>query len=197
MQQSDAQSEFWFSSARFGDQVCLLDGSESVSYTDLITRADAWIQRASMVLPDGVDRPLVGMEITATVGMIAAYVGCLRAGWPIILLPDGHIASKDPKSIVGVYQPNLFVAPDPTSSDGTQTRTGASEPCDMPDDLAVLLSTSGTTGAVKLVMLSAKNIDANAKAISDYLAIQTNDVAITTLALHYSYGMSVLNSYWG
>ncbi len=195
MLSDNTNSEFWFSCARFGQDICLLDGDDSVSYADLIRLADAWVQNAREVLSAGIVRPLVGMEIAPTVGLIAAYLGCLRAGWPIILLPTGQVASNSPNSIVGVYQPNLLVLPDPSSSEGTQILSCASEPCEMPDDLAVLLSTSGTTGAVKLVMLSAENIDANAKAISDYLAIQAEDVAITSLALHYSYGMSVLNSY--
>nr|WP_164555341.1 AMP-binding protein [Paracoccus haematequi] len=65
----------------------------------------------------------------------------------------------------------------------------------MDADLAMLLSTSGTTGAVKLVRLSGRNIHSNALAIADYLEIGAQDTAITTLPLHYSYGMSVLNSY--
>ena len=61
--------------------------------------------------------------------------------------------------------------------------------------LAVLLSTSGTTGSPKLVRLSAANIDANAASIADYLAITPDDRAITSLPCHYSYGLSVLNSH--
>ena len=36
---------------------------------------------------------------------------------------------------------------------------------------------------------------ANATAIADYLAIRPDDVAATTLPLHYCYGLSVLNSH--
>ena len=38
-------------------------------------------------------------------------------------------------------------------------------------DLAVLLSTSGTTGSPKLVKLSYKNIQSNAESIAEYLHI--------------------------
>lgn len=63
------------------------------------------------------------------------------------------------------------------------------------DDLALLLATSGSTGSPKLVRLSSKNIISNASSIVDYLNITDHDRAITSLPIHYSYGLSVLNSY--
>ena len=63
----------------------------------------------------------------------------------------------------------------------------------MHPDLAVLLSTSGTTGTPKLVRLSRRNLVANAEAIAGYLGVTPEDRAITLLPFHYSYGMSVLH----
>ncbi|HHY74154.1 MAG TPA: AMP-binding protein [Bacillus bacterium] len=63
-------------------------------------------------------------------------------------------------------------------------------------DLALLLSTSGTTGSAKFVRLSYENLQANAQAIIDYLPITTAERAITTLPMHYSYGLSVINSHF-
>jgi len=62
-------------------------------------------------------------------------------------------------------------------------------------DLAVLLSTSGSTGNPKLVRLSRAAILHNADAIATVLGIDGDEVAPTTLPLHYSYGLSVLNSH--
>ncbi|MGD8189314.1 AMP-binding protein [Brevibacillus ginsengisoli] len=62
-------------------------------------------------------------------------------------------------------------------------------------DLAILLSTSGTTGSPKMVRLSYQNLQANAESISAYLELQADDRPITTLPLHYSYGLSVINSH--
>ena len=61
--------------------------------------------------------------------------------------------------------------------------------------LAVLLSTSGSTGDPRLVRLSRAAIVANADAIAEVLDISADDLAVTSLPLHYSYGMSVLNSH--
>ena len=62
-------------------------------------------------------------------------------------------------------------------------------------DLTVLLSTSGSTGSPKLVRLSAACLEANARSIAEYLAIDGADRAITSLPPHYSYGLSVINSH--
>jgi long-subunit acyl-CoA synthetase (AMP-forming) len=62
-------------------------------------------------------------------------------------------------------------------------------------DLALLLSTSGTTGNPKLVRLSYKNLEANAESVSQYLKLDEAEQPITNLPLYYSYGLSVLNSH--
>ena len=62
-------------------------------------------------------------------------------------------------------------------------------------DLALLLSTSGSTGSPKLVRISRQNLIANAGAIVDYLGLDETDRAITSLPLHYCYGLSVLHSH--
>ncbi|MEU6716286.1 AMP-binding protein [Nonomuraea sp. NPDC046802] len=62
-------------------------------------------------------------------------------------------------------------------------------------DLAVLLATSGSTGNPKLVRLSRQAVLANAHAIVEALSITPGEIAPTSLPLHYSYGLSVLNSH--
>jgi hypothetical protein len=62
-------------------------------------------------------------------------------------------------------------------------------------ELALLLSTSGSTGSPKLVRLAATALDANARSIAAYLGLGAADRAVTSLPLSYSYGLSVLNSH--
>jgi acyl-CoA synthetase (AMP-forming)/AMP-acid ligase II len=64
-----------------------------------------------------------------------------------------------------------------------------------PDELAVLLYTSGTTGAPKAVMLSHRNLAANAVAIVDYLQLTAQDSSVCVLPFAYSYGSSVLHTH--
>ena len=64
-----------------------------------------------------------------------------------------------------------------------------------PRELALLLSTSGTTGSPKLVRLSYENVNSNAAAVAQYLGLKQSDRAITSLPMNYSYGLSVINSH--
>jgi long-chain acyl-CoA synthetase len=71
----------------------------------------------------------------------------------------------------------------------------SSESSHFHDDLAMLLTTSGSTGSPKLVRLSYTNLISNAIAIASYLKIESTDRPITTLPMNYSYGLSVINSH--
>ena len=62
-------------------------------------------------------------------------------------------------------------------------------------ELAVLLTTSGSTGSSKLVRVSYKNLFSNAISIIEYLNISSKDTTITVLPFFYAYGLSVINSH--
>ena len=66
----------------------------------------------------------------------------------------------------------------------------------MHKDLAVLLSTSGSTGSSKFVKLSKENILDNALNICKYLKINSKHTTITTMSPSYSYGMSIINTHF-
>ncbi len=63
------------------------------------------------------------------------------------------------------------------------------------DELALLLSTSGSTGSPKLVRISADNIAANASGIARSLGLSPEQRAVTSVPLCYSYGLSILTSH--
>jgi acyl-coenzyme A synthetase/AMP-(fatty) acid ligase len=65
----------------------------------------------------------------------------------------------------------------------------------MNDELALLLTTSGSTGSPKFVRQSYKNIRANTKSIVQYLEIDESERPITTLPMSYTYGLSIINSH--
>jgi long-chain acyl-CoA synthetase len=67
---------------------------------------------------------------------------------------------------------------------------------DLHPDLALLLTTSGSTGSPKLVRISYKNILSNAESISEYLGITDQDRPVTTLPMSYSFGLSIINSHF-
>ncbi len=72
---------------------------------------------------------------------------------------------------------------------------GGPEVAPVHPELALCLSTSGSTGSPKFVRLSATNVLSNAQAIRQALRIGADEVALAHLPLHYSYGLSVLHSH--
>jgi long-chain acyl-CoA synthetase len=63
------------------------------------------------------------------------------------------------------------------------------------NDLAMILYTSGTTGAPKGVMLSHGNLAANVSSIVQYLGLTGDDKVLSVLPFYYAYGSSVLHSH--
>ena len=179
---------FWKCLLDHSEQPALITEDQIVSYAQLVLRADDFALGIRARLPTSITRPLVLLEAVNEPTSIIAYLGLLRAGWPVILVAEG--GGADDSGIVETYAPNVIVR---RRSQGWQVDLAAHDAVEMHPDLAVLLSTSGTTGAAKLVRLSAQNLQANATAIASYLDVCTDDRAITTLPFHYSYGMSVLH----
>lgn len=63
------------------------------------------------------------------------------------------------------------------------------------DELALLLTTSGSTGSPKFVRQSYANIRANTESIVEYLHLDNTEKPITTLPMNYTYGLSILNTH--
>lgn len=139
------------------------------------------------------------------VATIVNYLALLEAGHPAALI-SGALDPKLQQSLLDLYRPELVLSSGPLrfSADGLETSAcldsfihqAAAEPsCELNPDLAILLSTSGTTGSPKFVRLSRRNLAANAESIRQALAITESDRALCSLPFHYSYGLSVLNSH--
>ena len=87
------------------------------------------------------------------------------------------------------YRPDLRLA-----ADGRLETVSTDAQHLLHPDLALLMSTSGSTGSPKLVRLSHENVLSNAQAIVSALGVTSADRAITSLPLHYCYGLSVLHA---
>ncbi len=137
---------------------------------------------------------------------IICYLAALRANSSVMLL-SGNIEDALLENIVNEYRPNfifshqenLFVNRTQTKLEHRQFESGlyriSETKLDLFEDLAVLLSTSGSTGSPKFVRLSYKNIQSNADSIARYLHLDSSERPITVLPMAYSYGLSVINSH--
>ncbi len=169
---------------RFGDAsaLCFEDGTE-ISYGALARRVAA---RASTY---GRLRRLHLIEVGLHLEAIVSYLAALRAGHPVILVAP----ESDHAALIADYAPETISA----MRDGVWQE--ASGPASTKDayhpDLALLLSTSGSTGSRKLVRLSGSNLDANATAIAAFLELTAADRGLLSLPLHYSYGLSILHAH--
>jgi acyl-coenzyme A synthetase/AMP-(fatty) acid ligase len=148
-------------------------------------------------LPPGV--LLAAMPVT--LAAVLRYLGALRAARAVALIDPG----RPPDKLVTCFRPAAVLGADPLVNPpagyamadlaGPAWTRRDPEGVTPHRDLAVLLPTSGSTGSPRFVRLSRAAINANASAIAGVLGIGHDDVAPTSLPLHYSYGMSVLNSH--
>jgi len=69
------------------------------------------------------------------------------------------------------------------------------DPYPLYDDLAMLLTTSGSTGSPKLVRHSYKNISENPKNVARFFQITSDCRAMADLPIHYTMGLSVICSH--
>ncbi len=172
---------FWERLRDHGARPALVAGDATVTYAELADRVD--VLRARL----GTTRRLVLLTGGNDVDSVVGYLAALAGGHPVVLVPGdnpGNLAA-----VRDAYDPDVVLG----AGHVDERREGTAH--DLHPDLALLLSTSGSTGSPKLVRLSAGNVAANATAIASYLGIRPDDVAATTLPLHYCYGLSVLNSH--
>ncbi|CDJ99863.1 conserved membrane hypothetical protein [Microbacterium sp. C448] len=154
---------------------------------DLI-RYDELAQRvARRVAEIGGGRRLVLIETHNDIEPLVTYLAALAGGHVALLVPP-----ESADALIERYDPDVTL----TSAAAVleQRRSGTRH--QLHPDLALLLSTSGSTGSPKLVRLSRRNIESNAVSIARYLRLTPKDRAITTLPFSYCYGLSVINSHF-
>ncbi|MFI1398659.1 AMP-binding protein [Streptomyces sp. NPDC020681] len=171
--------------AEFGDRTALLTRDGELSYRQLAARVAETAARL------GRERRLVLLAGANTVDAVVTYLAALAAGHPVLLVPGDN--GEAVRSLTAAYDPDVVAGPDRAGEWVLDERRAVSAHTLHPE-LALLLSTSGSTGSPKLVRLSHENLQANAESIAAYLGIRDGDRAATTLPMHYCYGLSVINS---
>lgn len=180
----------------------ITDKGERLSYDELATTANDFANAISQ------KRGLLFCLCENRIGSLVGYVACMEHHIPIVLL-DGSKDISVLQNLMTVYQPEyIWISTDKIDSIGGETIFKYAtfslqkmqyeveiEKPEINPELALCLTTSGSTGSPKFVRLTAKNVLANAESIAEYLEIDENERPITTLPSYYSYGVSVINSH--
>ena len=167
-----------------GDAIALIDGASGarVSYRALAAQVAEAADRLHGAAAGG----LAFVFARNDVASVVAYLGALAAGVPVVLC-DPQLPDDKAAALIERYRPAVVhgrdLPPGPAGGEAPHA------------DLALCLSTSGSTGNPKLVRLSGTAVAHNARAIARALGLGPGEVAPTSLPLHYSYGLSVLNSH--
>lgn len=185
-----------FSIDTHGSRNALYDPHESrwLTYAELAAR----VQETARPLRE-FPKALVFDFCRNDVRSILVYLAGIEAGHAVALLDD-HLRPELKQNLVDLYRPEFISASAVPSSSLAEVcpgcwQTAAPLSGGLHEQLALLLSTSGSTGSPKFVRLARGNATSNAKSISEALAIHEDDRAITSLPIHYSYGLSVLNTH--
>lgn len=143
-------------------------------------------------------------DVSTLAGLLAAW----STRMPVALL-DPRLSAESVEKLIGTYRPEVVLGRDVANENplyhsvsihhalGADVVNFARAPCHntINPHLALLLSTSGSTGSPKFVRLARDAVIANARQIARALSIDAMDVGIGHLPLHYSYGLSVVTSH--
>ncbi|MGW6568597.1 AMP-binding protein [Streptomyces sp. NPDC054975] len=176
--------------ALHGDRTALVTAGGEMSYRELAHRVEEAARRL------GTHRRLVLLPGANTVGALVVHLAALSAGHAVLLVPGDHPEAV--AALTSAYDPDVVAHPGDDEDGQGAWRIEERRPTSahtLHPDLALLLSTSGSSGSPKLVRLSYENLQANADAIATYLDIRDTDRAATTLPMHYCYGLSVIHSH--
>ena len=182
-----------------GNVAAISDQGECVTYQQLDIANERLIENIK-------ERGLVFSLCTNSVGAVIGYTGFVNHNIVPLLL-DSHLDFELLQCLIDTYKPPYLWMPESmterfsrfeaTYSDFNYTlvKTNFDDKYPLFDELALLLTTSGSTGSPKLVRQSYKNIEANIKSIVEDLELDETERPITTLPMNYTYGLSIVNSH--
>ena len=172
----------------FEGSVVVTDDGRTVSYAELKRMTEEWAAKVPQ-------RLLVFLLVGNNLDSLVAYVACLNHGIVPLML-DAKIDGQLLQRFKDIYRPDFIWRPSESGyvlEEGQRTEDIGQRV--LYDELALLLTTSGSTGSPKLVRQSYKNIKANTASIVEYLKLDSTERPITTLPMNYTYGLSIINSH--
>lgn len=189
-----------FPLGKYGVQLAVVtDSGNKVSYCQLAELVDAAAKEV------GAEKGLAFCLCHNSLGSLVGYLAMLQSGTPAVML-DGNKNGEVIQSLLDVYKPKFMWLPKGRCKefggeeifyceDYSLVKFPEHPVYEIHPDIALLLTTSGSTGSPKLVKLTANNLLSNASSIAEYLGITCEERPVTSLPMYYSYGLSVINSH--
>lgn len=188
-----------FDLKKFGERTALITEEKNFSYGEL--------NELTKKIGDAInERCLIFLLATNSADSIAGYLAFLNKKI-VPLMVDAELNFELAKNLAEIYKPKYIWLPKNLREnylDCTEIfqfgnysllSTAVEYNFSLNDELALLMTTSGSTGSPKFVRQSYKNILSNTKSIVEYLKIDENERAITNLPMSYVYGLSVINTH--
>ncbi len=180
----------------------ITDEERIVSYDELEGMCNTFLEHTSF-------RCLILILCSNTLGSLSGYLGCLKGGHVPLLLNE-NIELNLLERYIKKYKPACIWMKKSITCAKLKESGGFFPVFEMEgfvllrtmyprqeinDELALLLTTSGTTGNMKTVRISRENLIANSKSICEYMKIEWSHRAITTLPMNYTFGLSVIHTH--
>jgi long-chain acyl-CoA synthetase len=184
---------------KFSENKAILTESNYITYGDIID----FSKRIKKKTPK---RSLVFSLCRNEEGSVLGYISFILNG-VVPLLLDASIEKNSLESLKKIYKPNFLWVPNDiinkfnyedivfAESGYSLLKIDEQTLHVLNKSLALLLTTSGSTGSPKLVRLSYENLHENSKSISNYLSIDKSEKPITLMSMNYSFGLSIINSH--
>lgn len=183
----------------FGERIAAKDDSgNKITYYDLAKLEEQFRKEAR--------RKLVFCVAKNCLGALAGYAAMINAEVVPVMVSD-DMDKNLLEHLLEQYQPDyIWVEAERitefrfrevcfSASGYSLIRTQWCSEKPLYEELALLLTTSGSTGSPKLVRQSYTNIKANTESIVNYLELDSTERPITTLPMNYTYGLSIINTH--
>lgn len=192
------KTQLWDLKAYSNSTAIIDDSGTSLTYEQLLDASQELFSHIN-------ERSLMFILCRNAISSIIGYVSALN-NHVVPLLLNADLEAGAISQLLTQYGPKYIWAPkktknwpefEETYTDGNYSllKSNESTKCMLHKDLALLLTTSGSTGSPKFVRQSYMNIKSNTESIIEYLRITSSDRAITTLPMNYTYGLSIINTH--
>ena len=188
-----------FDLKKFENNIALVTESNQISYSEL--------DEISKKIGNAVgERCLIFLFAKNSVAAVGGYLGFVNKKI-VPMMIDAELNLELAKNLIEIYRPQFLWLPKNLREnysdfeeifqfeDYVLLSTQEKNPFELNDNLALLMTTSGSTGSPKFVRQSYENIFSNTKSICEYLKLDEKSRAISNLPLNYVYGLSILNTH--